>query len=555
VSAPEAGSNDVPIQITATDGTIIDGNGAVTVISGLAPLQTTLPALTTEGVILVDAQFDALVEAMSNQLTARGLGDLVTDKQLSSLARLLTGKKFATTPELTSAITGATGITNPDVLGAITTGLATLGEATEIVATEVKQWLYVVTTPDHPPQLQLSANAPTSLMTIPTDVADAIRDPSGGPSIPGGADCATATADAWAAFAEVPCVSTNGNTWVCLGTVGVSGPAGWVSPDDREQIAPPSVVAAWWRSQRQLTYDKQKAACLAGELTVTSLNVGTPTGVALDGQSLLGATDRSLAVTLSDVVRGASQTVVFQSSAGVTVHGPLTIPPGQSSGSISFSIADATGPQWITAQIDPTHQLRASFSSVQLQPPSAFGATAVIPGETPSLGVTLTGAVTEALTVTLSSSNSPLTATFGISPNSNSSSQELTIPTVQGPTLELTASVLGVTRSAQIPVLSILSLQSSDGTSLDHATISDTVQAFVVLSGPCPHPIDITLGSTNADLLQVSPQVPVAAGSSHSEVFSLDPGARGLRQGGIVQVSATFEQMTLTVSVRVVFAL
>ena len=125
-------------------------------------------------------------------------------------------------------------------------------------------------------------------MTLPSDVSDAIRNPSAGPAIPTGADCATAATDAWAAYGDVPCVSTNGNTNVCLGTVGVFGQAGWVSPDNREQITPPSVVAAWWRSQRRSTYSAQKAACIASSLTIASLNLGSASGPPLESQSLLG---------------------------------------------------------------------------------------------------------------------------------------------------------------------------------------------------------------------------------------------------------------------------
>ena len=49
VSAPAAGSTYVPITISVTNGTIIDGNGAVTVVTGVAPLQTTVPALVHQG--------------------------------------------------------------------------------------------------------------------------------------------------------------------------------------------------------------------------------------------------------------------------------------------------------------------------------------------------------------------------------------------------------------------------------------------------------------------------------------------------------------------------
>ena len=549
VSAPAAGSTDVPITISVTNGTIIDGNGAVTVVTGVAPLQTTVPALVHQGFILGATPPAGLSTAIQTELSNRNLSGLVTPSQVDSLATVLAGKTFTTDSDLTRAISGAINLTNPDLVTAVTSGLATIAPPNTIVPAEVTQFLFIVTAAGQPPVLQLSATAPTSLMTLPSDVSDAIRNPSAGPAIPTGADCATAATDAWAAYGDVPCVSTNGNTNVCLGTVGVFGQAGWVSPDNREQITPPSVVAAWWRSQRRSTYSAQKAACIASSLTIASLNLGSASGPPLESQSLLGGTSsRLLWVTLSDIVRGTTPvTVVFQASAGVVVHGPLTVQPGQVGGSVKFDLPDAAGSQSITAQIDSTHQIPASFSTVQLETPAAPGG--LLPGDTAQIELALSGSVTETLTVTLTSPVlTPSTTVIQVPPGQSSGSMTITVP---NSAFSFEISAMGVTRTAQFAVTSMVSMNLPSGANLNGAVIAVGTQqsAVVTLSAPSPRPITIAVSSAGG-VAVTPPTVSIPAGATTSQPFGIIPiiASFGVSSS---QIEATFQTQQISAIVNV----
>ena len=49
-SAPARGSTDVPIEITVSDGTVVDGRGCVVTLSNLPALQTTVPGFESNSV-------------------------------------------------------------------------------------------------------------------------------------------------------------------------------------------------------------------------------------------------------------------------------------------------------------------------------------------------------------------------------------------------------------------------------------------------------------------------------------------------------------------------
>ena len=477
VSAPTAGTTDVPISIAVTDGSVIDGRGAVLTLSQLPPLQMTVPAL------------------------AGG---------------------------------------SP---------------------TEVKQWLYLVSGPGKPPQLELGGSPPAGRLDLPPDVVTALENPSGGPSVPDSDTCAQAQTDAWQMFADVPCIFTNGDAGVCLGTVGVMGEAGWVSPDDREQVFPtPAITTARWSAQRQPTYDALKSACLAGAVNVSAISLGDAGGPSLDQQALLGGTSgRTATVTLDDIVRGSALGVTLQASAGVTVHAPAAIQPGQSSMAITFDIADVSGPQSITAVIDAQRQLKVSFSAVQVQSLTLDGGrTAAMCGDIATVSAALSGPLSEPLNVILSGPIS--SAQIAIPAGGSSGAAAIGVPMVSGAitvnaTSQLVGGVAGPPRTLVFTAVALAGILRTNGQSLDNTIIANTggaIAAAVTLTAPAPQPLSILVGVTPVAgipaLSEAPPAVPVNQGATSSAAFNLTPIAG---RTGQQTVRTTYNAMQLSARVTV----
>lgn len=426
VTAPAQGATDVPIEITVSDGTLIDGRGCVVTLSGVQPLDISLPAVTADG-----------------------------------------------------------------------------------AGVEVKQWLYLVSTPGQSPQLELQPAAPTGRLSLPDDVVAALDNPASGPVVPDSATCSDAYTDAWQVYSDVQCIVTNGDAAVCLGVVGVLGPAGWVSPDDREQIFPtPAMTSARWLMQRQATYDLMKAACVAGAVTVQAIVLGDATGPNLDGQTLIGGTSgRHATIILDDVVRGVDPlAITLQSSSDVTVHGPVAIPPGQNSASFTFDIVGSVFElldQSITAVIDAQRQLQVSFTTTlfELQLPS--GQSAVMSGDPLTVNVLLNPPASEPLSVTLSGTNVS-TAVVVVPAGAGQQGGQVTAAT--SGQMQLSASsqanagtanaVQGPTRSLQFTSVGLSSVVNSSGGNIDGTVMingNSLPNCTVRLTGPAPYPVNISI--------------------------------------------------------------
>jgi hypothetical protein len=484
VTPPDQGATDVPIEITATDGTMIDGRGCVVTLSKVPPLDITVPAVNAGG-----------------------------------------------------------------------------------AGVEVKQWLYLVSAPGQTPELQLQPNPPAGRMTLSDDLVAALDNPSSGPVIPASATCSDAENDAWQVFGKVDCVITNGDAGVCLGVVGVQGPAGWTSPDDREQIFPtPAMTSARWLIQRQPTYDLIKAACVAGAVTVQSIVVGDASGQNLAGQALLGGTSgRQATVLLDDVVRGTDPlAITLQSSGGVSVHGPVAIAPGQNSASFTFDLADVAGPQSITAVIDAQRQLQVSFTAVQVQSPVLAGnATAVMAGDPVSVSVSLSVAATESVTINVSGLNVS-TAVIVISPGTISQSGQVTAAStgeaLASATAQVTAGgvvVQGPRRNFQFFAVGLFNLVNANGASIDNAFVitGNSIPGVTVrLTTAAPYPLNLsisivpqTAGALPA--LVASPSaVTVATGQTASTSFTLSSASGQL---GAQNVVATYNAIQVSARVTV----
>jgi hypothetical protein len=265
-----------------------------------------------------------------------------------------------------------------------------------------------------------------------------------------------------------------------------------------------------------------------------------------------GSTNRSLYVALSDIVRGSAPvTIAFVTSGGVTVHGPLTIQPGQAGGTVTFDIADAAGAQTITAQLDATHQHASQFTSVQLQAPTAVSAGAgLLPGDVVSIGVTVSAAVTEVVPAVVTGNGLP-TVNLSIPQGGTSATIQAVFAGIASFTLQ--AAALGATRSAQIAAAGMVSMNLADGgANLDGQFLpAGTTQAVVTLSGPCPRQINIALSTNPTNNIRVAPpQVAVGAGSTTSQPFQISV------HGGLVDESTQVialmqtQEISATVSVR-----
>ena len=506
VSPPAAGATEVAIDISVTDGTVIDGRGMVLSISGVPPLQTSVTSFTST--------------------------------------------------------------------------------STGTVGTEVQQWLYLVTGDAQPPGLQLAGGAPTGALTVPADVVSALNNPAGGPTIDAGATCAVAETEAWQMYSDVPPgLVTNTDGAICLGMVGVQGQAGWTAPDDREQVFPtPAITSTVWLSQRKPVYDTIKAACTAGAVNVQSVSLGAHGAPSLQGQALLaGTAGRTATVMLDDVVRGTTPlSISFQSSSGVTVHGPIAIAPGGNSGAFTFDIANVAGPQTITAIIDASRQLEVSFTSVQLQTPALpGGATSVMWGPV-SVSVALSAPASETVTVTLTGTNVSLQGsniTFAFVPsaitipaNSTSGASVLTVQQSGGGggsvQVSAAAQVAGAASAPSGLALRFLLVTLEDmvtalGATLNNSTIGGTAAGAaansisgvtVRLSAPAPTAltigISVSVASGGTAALTATPtSVTVAQGAMASGPFTLTTvGGQSGTQTVVAAFGTLSTQDTVTVS-------
>lgn len=565
VGAVIAGTGEVPITVNVTDGTVIDGRGCVVVMSNVAALQTNVQTYVPLGIDLPPLPVNQVVNAIQTGLKQKNLSGIVSSNQLQPLARLLTGKKFTTQQELTSAVAAATGITNQDVIGAIAGGLGTVGQAPTTRTVEVKQWLYLVSAPGQAPQLELTMTAPTGGLSLPADVVAGFDNPAGGPVITAGAGCSTAESEAWQLYTDVPCVKTNGDGAICLGTVGVFGQAGWTSPDDREQVFPtPAVTSARWRMQRQPTYNAIKQACIAGPVNVTDIRLGTSTGPSLKGQGLLAATTgRSAVIVLSDVVRGNAVTVSLSSQNVDLAVSAVTIQPGsQVSAPFQFNIHDLAGTASITATIASQQPYPASFTAVQIEGLAMTGGgTSVMLGDINTATVSLSSAASEAVVVNLAAQSGVVAPPSITIPSGQTTSASVNVEihtnATPGP-VNLTATAAGQTRTTTITGVGLSGLQTTDGRSLQNVIVNTAgVSAVVVLTAPAPKALTATIvtsamvnGQPAAILLPTLSTVSIAQGQTKSTAFHLGssvPAGEALVSG--VQVDCGSLALSLNVEV------
>ena len=392
---------------------------------------------------------------------------------------------------------------------------------------DTKQWLYIVTDASETPSLQLRTTSPVGALAVPSDVSTAITDPGAGPVVPPALTCSQSETAAWQMYSDVPSPQPNTDPAVCLGVIGVEGGAGWTAPDDRQQLFPtPAITAAVWQSQRQSVYAALQAACTAAPVSLQAIQLGA---TSLNGQSVLGATTgRKATIVLSGTVRGSAVTVTFESSAGVTVHGPIAILPGASSGTVSFDITAATGAQSITAII-AGDQLQASFTAVQMQAPTlAGGAGAVMSGDPIAVSVALSSPATEGISVTLSAPNVTVSpATIQIAQGAATGSATVTVTPPASGQIKLAGSVTSADGHAgpALPVLtfsavsmSTLSVNPNPITIPTPATGTGTI----TLTGPTPYEIQISVASANQAVLTVTPSLlTVAEGATTVQTFQL----------------------------------
>ena len=415
------------------------------------------------------------------------------------------------------AVVPQTGLTLPTSVPLSFSGPGTL--------VDTKQWLYIVTDASETPSLQLRTTPPVGNLTVPADVSTAITDPGAGPTVASDLTCSQSETQAWQMYADVPSPQPSTDTAVCLGVIGVEGGAGWTAPDDRQQVFPtPAINAAVWRSQRQSVYAALKAACTAAPVTLQGIQFG---GVPLNGQSLLGGTSgRTATVVLSGAVRGSAVTVTFQSSAGVTVHGPIAIMPGASAQTVSFDITAATGAQSITAII-AGDQLQASFTAVQMQAPTlAGGAGAVMSGDPIAVSVALSSPASEGINVTLSAPNVVVTpATIQIAAQASTGSASLTVTPPASGQIQLAGAVTSTDGHAgpALPVLTFSAVSLSTlSVNPNPITMGTPGTGTITLTGPTPYGIQISVASANQSVLTVTPSLlTVAEGATTVPTFQL----------------------------------
>ncbi len=464
-SAPASGATDVPVDISITDGTVLDGRGAVLSFSGVR-LETTVPSYGSDG-------------------------DPV----------------------------------------------------------DVKQWLYLLNDAGQNPRLELRPAGPADALTLSQDVVTAVDSPSTVFTIPPDADCATAEAAAWQPYADVPTVYTNADAAVCLGVIGVRGGAAWTAPDDREQVFPtPAVIVARRRMQQPAVYGAIENACLARGVTMSSITLDS-TALDLNGSNLLAGTSaRSATIALSDPVRGTNPLVIFfQSSGGVTVHGPLTIPPGSSTGSFTFDIAANANSESITAIIDSGLQLQVSFTAVpvQIQVPSQLFGSAYA-----AATVSLASPVDDAFEVTFNSAALSVDSRFDFTPNDGAMSNRVYMQLVDpsGDTAGLDVSVslvgaqgqtfhydIGVVRFQLVltnPGPGLPSPQPLDGTTVNGTTGDppNTISGVAVqLSAPLGSDPGIQIDVDPSALIAPS-DVNIPAGTTLSDAFDIQTEANQFGQ-------------------------
>ena len=390
---------------------------------------------------------------------------------------------------------------------------------------DTKQWLYIVTNTSETPSLQLRTTPPVGNLTVPADVSAAITAPGSGPSVPQALTCSQSETAAWQMYADVPSPEPNTDPAVCLGVIGVEGGAGWTAPDDRQQVFPtPAITAALWSSQRQPVYKALWAACTAAPVSLQGIQLG---GVTLNGQSLLGGTTgRTATIVLSGAVRGSAVTVTFESSPGVTVHGPIAIMPGASAQTVSFDITAAAGAQSITAII-AGGQLQASFTAVELQAPTlAGGAGAVMSGDPITVSVALSSPATEGIAVTLSAPNVVVTpATIQIAAETSTGTASLSVTPGASGQIQLAGAVTSADGHAgpSVPVLTFTAVSLSTlSVNPNPITIGTPATGTITLTGPTPYGIQISIASANQALLTVTPSLlTVAEGATTVPTFQL----------------------------------
>jgi hypothetical protein len=544
-------SPDVTVSVNVTPGTVIDGRGCVVPFPNTLTLQATVTSFGFRRILLPsNVPVPQSAQAISQGLADKNLSGIIPSDQIQPLARLLTGRTFESAAELGQQVSASTGVTNPEVINAITSGLTPILIPQLTVPIEVKQWLYLVTPPGQSPQLQLSTTPPTGGLPLPPDVVSAFDNPAAGPAIAAGAVCSDAQSQAWQMYTDVPVVTANGTGAICLGIVGVDGAAGWTAPDDREQVFPtPAVTAARWRMQRIPVYETIKQACLAGAVTIDSLVLGQPGGPALDNQGLLAGTTRTATVMLNDIVRGSPLQITFQSSPGVTVHGPITIAPGAQSEQVTFDIADVSGPQTIDAIIDQQRQHSVTFTAVTIGAPVlGGGATSVMSGDPIGVTVALSSAATEQVTVTLSGANLTFaTNPIQIAASAPSGGSQLTVAHTATGQMQVTATAQAQSTNTPFIAVGLAAMVTANGVSLNGQSflIGMPQSVTVDLTGPAPYPITIQLSHDPGVVLTV-PSVPVAPGATASGAFSLDPAQLGARN-----VTAAYNALTLVATIVV----
>jgi hypothetical protein len=557
---PDASSTtNVTVTVNVTDGTLIDGRGYVVPLTGIPPLQTTVTSFGSGAIeVPTTVSVEQSAQAIRQGLADKNLSGLVPQEQIQPLARVLSGRTFESTAELANQVSATTGITNPEVVNAITTGLGTITIAQQVVPIEVKQWLYLVTPPGQPTQLSLSTNPPSGGLSLPEDVISAFDNPAAGPAIAAGAVCADAQREAWQMYTDVPEVMTNSNGAVCLGILGVQGDAGWTAPDDREQVFPtPAITAARWRMQRIAVYDTIKQACIAGAVNVNDIVVGPPGSASLDGQALLGGTTRTATVMLTDIVRGTNPLqITFQTSPGITAHAPVVIQPGNQSGVVTFDIADAAGPQTITAVIDRFRQHQVRFTSVTIGAPVlGAGVTSVMSGDAIGVTVGLSSAATEPIAVTLSGTNLTFTTNpIQINAQASNGTSQLTVAPGATGQLTVTATAQGQVTNTSVTAVGLNAfVVAADGTNLDTVDfgLGYVKEVAVELSDVAPVAINLQLKSDLGILLAaptggIISSASVAAGSKQSNSFLLR--ADGL---GTQSVTATYGRIQVTAAINV----
>ncbi len=427
---------------------------------------------------------------------------------------------------------------------------------------DTKRWLYLITDASETPSLQIRDTGPVGGLSLPQDVIDSINNPAGGPVVPATDTAAQAETDAWQMYTDVPAVdSTITDPAVCLGVIGVQGAAGWTAPDDRQQLFPtPAITAANWQRQRQHVYDAVKSASVAAPVNLHAILVA-PNNLNLNGSALLGGTvGRRATVQLDGPVRGSAVTVRFQSSAGVTVHGPVAIAPGSSSAPVTFDITAASGGETITAIIDGSPPLQASFTAVQVGTPAlAGGATAVMSGDPINVSLALSSPASEALTVTLQGGanvtfpSGPVT----IQPGTAAGQATLTVvPPASGHVVvSATVKTADNLSGASPPSLQFTAVALGSTIAINPSPITAGQQGTATVQlagGPTPYGIDLAITVDNTSIVTLGPTpTTVAGGQSAIPTFQLNGVAAGTANVIATRTAGGSVRQTVSTSVTV----